>query len=54
LRRSAFGELVERLCPPGGPGVADAEESIDHAWTAASDADPGGLDAEPRQSGTRC
>ena len=43
----AFGELVERLCPPDGPGVAEAETSIDHAWSAALDADPGGLDAEP-------
>jgi hypothetical protein len=44
---SAFGELVERLSPPGGPGVADAEAAIDEAWSAALQADPGGLDAEP-------
>jgi hypothetical protein len=42
-----FGELIDRLCPPGGPRVVDAEASIDQAWGAATTADPGGLDAEP-------
>ena len=44
---SSFGELIERLCPLGGPGVAEANASIDHAWSTALEADPGGLDAEP-------
>lgn len=44
---SAFGELVERLCPLGGPGVAEANVSIDQAWSTALDADPGGFNAEP-------
>ena len=43
----AFGELVERLCPPGGPGVTEANALIDHAWSTALEADPGGFDAEP-------
>ena len=43
----AFGELVERLCPFGGPGITEANESIDRAWNAALDADPGGFDAQP-------
>jgi hypothetical protein len=44
---SAFNELVERLCPPGGPGVAEAESLIDQAWNSALYVDPGGLDAKP-------
>ncbi len=44
---SAFGKLVKRLCPLGGPDVAEVAASIDHAWSTALDADPGGLDAEP-------
>ena len=44
---SAFGELVERLCPPGGPGVGEAKALIDHAWSTALEADPGDFDAEP-------
>jgi hypothetical protein len=47
LLESAFDELVERLCPPGGSCVPEAEASIDHAWSVALNADPGGLDAEP-------
>lgn len=43
----AFGELVDRLCPQGGPDVAEAEALIDRAWSSALAADPGGLDAEP-------
>jgi hypothetical protein len=44
---SRFGELVERFCPPGGPDVGEAEVSIDHAWSAALDADPGGFGPKP-------
>jgi TIR domain len=43
----AFGELVERLCPPSGPGVTEANASVDRAWSVALEADPGGLDAQP-------
>ena len=43
----AFRELVERLCPLGGPRVSEANQLIDHAWNEASEADPGGFDARP-------
>jgi hypothetical protein len=46
----AFGELIERLCTFGGPGVAEANASITQAWRTALDADPGGPDAEPSPS----
>jgi len=43
----AFRELVERLCPSGRPSVTEANASIDRAWSVASEADPGGFDAQP-------
>jgi len=44
---SAFGELVERLCPPGGTGVNEANVFVDQAWKTASEADSGGFDSGP-------
>lgn len=44
---SAFGELVECLCPLGGTGANEANKLVDQAWSTALEADPGGFDAEP-------